>query len=142
VKTGQREVLQIVESTKRQSEDERKELDSQNLNLQSLLYGKDYYLKQVHFCKEFKTPLLAQCILPEEFAERFQNFQATISEGQHKANLVYLGNQLEERKLLSKRLSKVEEDRREKESEYLKRQRVLEEFPQTLDQLEKATHQI
>ena len=28
VKTGQRDVLQIVESTKRQSEDERKELDS------------------------------------------------------------------------------------------------------------------
>ena len=97
--------------------------------MQSLLYGKDYYHKQVHFCKEFKTPQLAQSIQPHEFAERFQNLQATISEAQHKANLGYLGDQLEERKLLSKRLSKVEEERRDKESEYLKRQRVLEEFP-------------
>ena len=41
MKTGQREVLQIVENIKRQSEDERKELDSQKLKLQSLLYGKE-----------------------------------------------------------------------------------------------------
>jgi len=55
------------------------------------------------------------------FRDRFRNLPPTTSEVQHKANLEYLGEQLEERKLLSKRLSTAEEERKEKETEYLKR---------------------
>lgn len=56
IKTGQRQIYQMVEQTKRDSEEEKKRVDSHNLTLQSLKYGKDYFLKEVHFCKEFKTP--------------------------------------------------------------------------------------
>lgn len=58
IRSGQRQIFQMVEHMKRKSEEERRELDSHNLTLQSLLYGKDYFLKEVHFCKEFKTPHL------------------------------------------------------------------------------------
>ena len=142
VRAGQREALQIVENAKRKSEEQRKELDLQNLSLQSLLYGKDYYLKEVHFCKEFKTPNLVQAINPTVFAKEFKNLPPSTTDQQHKGNLKYLGEQLEERKLLSKRLKVAEDERKEKENEFLKRQRVLEEFPATLESLEKATRNI
>ena len=58
IREGQKEVYLMVELMKRQSEDERKKLDNHNLTLQSLLYGKDYFSGEVHFCKEFKTPNL------------------------------------------------------------------------------------
>lgn len=70
----------MVELTKKKSEDERKDLDSHNLTLQSLLYGKDYFLKEVYFCKEFKTPHLQQALKPEDYLARFKNIQPSASE--------------------------------------------------------------
>ena len=65
------------------SEDERRVLDNHNLTLQSLLYGKDYYSKEVHFCKEFKTPNLTNAIDTESFNKRFKNIQPNMTEQQH-----------------------------------------------------------
>ena len=64
IREGQKQVYQMVEYMKRRSEDERKDLDTHNLTLQSLLYGKDYFSKEVHFCKEYKTPNLQQALTP------------------------------------------------------------------------------
>ena len=58
IRVGQKDIYQMVEYMKVRSEEERKEFDSHNLNLQSLLYGKHYFSGEVHFCKEFKTPNL------------------------------------------------------------------------------------
>ena len=58
LKNSQRELAEMVEGTKKVSENERRQVDSHNLTLQSLLYEKDYYVKEIHFCKEFKTPYL------------------------------------------------------------------------------------
>jgi hypothetical protein len=58
LKSGQRELNEMVESTKRASELERASVDEHNLALQSLTYEKDYFKKEIHFCKEFKTPQL------------------------------------------------------------------------------------
>jgi len=42
-------------------------MDTHNLNLQSLLYEKDYFVKEIHFCKEFKTPSLQSALKPEMY---------------------------------------------------------------------------
>lgn len=47
IRSGQRQIFQMVERKKRQCEEERRDLDKDNLDLQSLLYGKDFYLKEL-----------------------------------------------------------------------------------------------
>jgi hypothetical protein len=64
----------------RRSEDERRELDTHNLTLQSLNYGKDYFLKEVHFCKEYKTPHLQQALHPDVYLQRFKNLPPNVTE--------------------------------------------------------------
>ncbi|TNV84672.1 hypothetical protein FGO68_gene6114 [Halteria grandinella] len=139
IRSGQRSIFQMVEHMKRQSEDERRNLDQHNLTLQSLLYGKDFFLKEVHQCKEYKTPNLQQALTPEIYAERFRNIAANITEQERSENFGYLAQQLKERELLTKKLRETEGERSSMEHEFVKRQRVLEEFPQTLEKLEKAT---
>ena len=80
IKSGQKTIYQIVDATKKESEEERKEVDNRNLTLQSLLYGKDYFLKQVHFCKEFKTPNLQEALKEEDYLNRVKNLQPNVSE--------------------------------------------------------------
>jgi hypothetical protein len=72
----------MVENMKRRSEDERRELDTHNLTLQSLLYGKDYFLKEVHFCKEYKTPQLQQALHPDVYLQKFKNLPPNVTEAQ------------------------------------------------------------
>ena len=139
IRAGQRRIYQMVENMKRRSEDERRELDTHNLTLQSLLYGKDYFLKEVHFCKEYKTPHLQQALQPEVYLQRFKNLPPNVSETQQKQNIVYLGEQLKERKDLTQKLKYTELERKEREAEFRKRQRVLDDFPQILKTLEDAT---
>ena len=50
-----------------QSENEKKEMDQHNLTLQSLLYEQDYFAKEIHFCKEFKTPNLKLALKSEVY---------------------------------------------------------------------------
>ncbi len=52
---------------------------------------------------------------------------------------MYLAEQLKERKDLSQRLKHAELERKERETEFRKRQRVLDDFPQILKTLEDAT---
>jgi len=80
IRAGQRRIYQMVENMKRRSEDERRELDTHNLTLQSLLYGKDYFLKEVHFCKEYKTPHLQQALHPEVYLQKFKNLPPNVTE--------------------------------------------------------------
>ena len=62
-----------------------------------------------------------------------------VTEGQQKANFVYLAEQLKERRELTDRLKLAELERKERETEFKKRQRVLDDFPQILKTLEDAT---
>ena len=57
-KSQLRLVLDLLEETKVQGEFQRKETDDCNLTLQSYLYEKSYYLKEIHDCRETKTPHL------------------------------------------------------------------------------------
>ena len=68
----------MLEFMKAKSEEERKEFDSNNLTLQSLLYGKHYFSGEVHFCKEFKTPNLQNALPEEEYASRFKNLSPNV----------------------------------------------------------------
>ena len=43
---------------KKDSEIELKEIDYHNIVLQNLQYEKNYFDKEIHFCKELKTPQL------------------------------------------------------------------------------------
>jgi len=47
---------------KRQAEAKRKETDDVNLNLQSFMYERNHYQREIYFCKEYKTPQLDQVI--------------------------------------------------------------------------------
>jgi hypothetical protein len=80
IRAGQRRIYQMAENMKRRSEDERRELDTHNLTLQSLLYGKDYFLKEVHFCKEYKTPHLQQALNPDVYLQKFKNLPPNVTE--------------------------------------------------------------
>lgn len=62
-----------------------------------------------------------------------------LTEKQNQGNLLFLNNQLQERKELSRELDQAEVLRKEKEVEFHKRDKVLQEFPQTLETLERAT---
>ena len=97
MRTSQRSITQIVETMKRKIEEERKDLDSHNLTLQSLLYGKDYFLKEVHFCKEFKTPNLKQALQPDVYLNQFNNIPPAITEDKNRGNIRYLAEQRAER---------------------------------------------
>ena len=129
----------MVEYMKRKSEEERKELDNHNLTLQSLLYGKDYFSGEVHFCKEFKTPNLQNALPDDVFISRFKNLPPNVSEDVKRANFQFLADQLQERRELTNQLQLTEMERKEKEAEFKKRQRVLDDFPQILNKLEEAT---
>ena len=80
IRAGQRRIYQMVENMKRRSEEERKELDTHNLTLQSLLYGKDYFLKEVHFCKEYKTPHLQSALHPDVYLQKFKNLPPNVTD--------------------------------------------------------------
>jgi hypothetical protein len=81
-KSGLRELCESAEDTKKMSEIERKEMDHHNITLQSLLYEKDYFVKEIHFCKEFKTPQLQQALQPEVY-EKFKNLPTGITDVHH-----------------------------------------------------------
>ena len=93
----------------------------------------------MHFCKEYKTPHLQQALHPDVYLQRFKNLPPNVTETLQKQNLVYLAEQLTERKDLSLRFKHAELERKERETEFRKRQRVLDDFPQILKTLEDAT---
>jgi len=86
VQTIIRDLHERVAASKKDSELERREMDAQNLALQSLLYEKDHFLKEIHFCRELKTPQLKQALLTEVY-ERFKNLELSTSDEQHRLNL-------------------------------------------------------
>lgn len=61
-KSCMRTVIDTVETLRRQCENQRSATDDHNLTLQSYLYETGYYEKQIHFCKEYKTPQLDKVI--------------------------------------------------------------------------------
>jgi hypothetical protein len=48
----------MVDLTKREADEKRKDMDTNNLKLQSFIYKKNYYEKEINFCRELKTPNL------------------------------------------------------------------------------------
>ena len=74
--------------------------------------------------------------MQDVYETRFKNLQPNITEEQQKANSLYLIEQLDERKQLSEMIKKREIERKEKENEFLKKQRVVDEFPHILEKLE------
>jgi uncharacterized membrane protein YfhO len=126
----------MLEYMKAKSEEERKEFDSNNLNLQSLLYGKHYFSGEVHFCKEFKTPNLQNALPEEEYASRFKNLSPNVPEEARRANFEFLGQQLRERQELTNQLHLAEQEKKEKEDEFKRKQRILEDLPYILTKLE------
>jgi hypothetical protein len=91
----------MVEYMNKKSEEERKELDNHNLTLQSLLYGKDYFSGEVHFCKEFKTPNLQNALPEDIYIAKFKNLTPNVSEEERRANFEFLADQHRERRELT-----------------------------------------
>lgn len=62
-----RQLQDIIEGVKKANEQERSAVDANNLTLQSFLYEQSYFLKEIHFCKEFKTPQLKKALPDDEY---------------------------------------------------------------------------
>jgi hypothetical protein len=62
IKASVREINQSVMEARKKAESQRKETDDINLTLQSFLYERNHYQREIYFCKEFKTPELDQVI--------------------------------------------------------------------------------
>lgn len=56
LQSAEKKLHLYIEQCKQESEQEKKAIDMHNLTLQSLLYEKDYFAKEIFFCKEYKTP--------------------------------------------------------------------------------------
>lgn len=65
-KSQLRLVLDMLEEHKVQGEIQRKQTDDCNLSLQSYLYEKSYYMKEIHACRETLTPNLDLVICKAE----------------------------------------------------------------------------
>lgn len=55
-------MTQRVLERKREADRQRKATDDVNLSLQSFLYEKNHYEKEIYFCKEFCTPQLDEVL--------------------------------------------------------------------------------
>ena len=53
IKSAIREITQIVIDRKKEADKLRKDTDDDNLRLQSFLYEKNHYQKEIYFCKEY-----------------------------------------------------------------------------------------
>eukprot|EP00347_Sterkiella_histriomuscorum_P007800 403347513 len=138
MKSFQRQIFEIMELQRKVADQERQEMDTHNLNLQSLLYEKDYFKKEIHYCKEFKTPQLQQSLKPLIY-DQFKNQGSNISDEQYHNNIKFLADQLKERKELNEKYIQVQHEKREKEKEYHQKSKLVEEFPQILNNLENAS---
>ena len=52
----------MVMERKKQAEGQRKVTDDVNLTLQSFLYERNHYQREIYFCKEYRTPELDKVI--------------------------------------------------------------------------------
>ena len=66
----------MLEEHKVQGDFQRKQTDDFNLQLQSYLYEKSYYTKEIHACRETKTPNLDKVV--KKAVERNGNKNSTL----------------------------------------------------------------
>ena len=74
-----RRQIEYSEKSKRDCDKFRDELDEKNLELQSIIYQKNYYEKEINFCRELKTPFMKAALNPDTF-KQFKNIPLNITE--------------------------------------------------------------
>jgi len=128
----------MLEETKLQGELQRKETDDCNLALQSYLYEKSYYIKEIQDCRNTKTPNLADVGrkasehaaltgMPEDACLRqlVDIDKAGLTEDAFKELMRYLGRNLEERMKLAEELQQARQAMQTKQQEFHKKRRFL-----------------
>ena len=73
------------------------------------------------------------------YASRFKNLSPNVPEEARRANFEFLGEQLRERQELTNQLQLSEQDKKEKEDEFKRKQRILDDLPYILTKLEEDT---
>ena len=116
-KSAMRQVIDHVEDRKRDGELQRKETDDFNLQLQSFLYEKSYYTKEIHLAREFKTPKLDKVIskaseIEPDATRDFQQLNSGISTDTFNKMIVYLNKVLQERQNLANKLQETEDEKK------------------------------
>ena len=134
---GTQHLFDAFLDAKKQSESELKEIDHHNIVLQNLQYEKDYFVKEIHFCKELKTPNL-QLALKADVYDKFKNLPTDQSDELHRRNLEYLQNELHQRKILNERYNIALQEREKAASEFERKQKLIAEFPMLLRNLEEV----
>ena len=133
LKSVTREITQQVIDRKRQADAQRRATDDINLTLQSYLYEKNHYQKEIYFCKSFQTPELdlvlekAHEVGDSSAAREFKNQlnDGKIGKTKYQEMTRYLETTLSERRELAEKLEKEEEVRRAWDTEHKKKLDLL-----------------
>lgn len=106
------------------------------------MYEKNYFQKEIHFCKSFKTPELDEVLSKANLAgdlesQHANNFKLNLERGKitkakYQEMTRYLENILTQRRELAQQLELQEKARKAKENEYKHKQDLIAEFPQLL----------
>ena len=112
--------------------------------MQSFLYEKSYYSKEIHLAGEFKTPKLDQVIakaseIEPEATKDFHQLNSGITTETFNKMIVYLNKVLQERQSLANKLQETEAEKKLTKSEFEQKERLVKDFPLILRDLERAT---
>ncbi|GLC33262.1 hypothetical protein PLESTB_000353300 [Pleodorina starrii] len=145
-------LLQLKEDSRKlafKAEDQREEtskfktrLEQAHLQLQNLLYEKEYYEKEINECQNFrfKHPDSAIGLVPtEQFLQSASpEVQNRIGDDQHKLMLERLHDELTQRKAMVAKLEDLRKARAATRQEVDKRKRTLDDLQQQLQGLEET----
>lgn len=145
-------LLHLKEDSRRlafRAEDQREEtskfrtrLEQAHLQLQNLLYEKEYYDKEIHQCQNFrfKHPGSAISLVPvQQFLQSASpDVLAQIGDDSHKLMLGRLHDELNQRKEMVAKLEDLRQARAATRQEVDKRKRTLDDLQQQLQGLEET----
>ena len=150
IKASVREITQSVMEARKKAESQRKETDDINLTLQSFLYERNHYQREIYFCKEFRTPELDQVIKKacerqvqsldlQSFIDLQKGVGKPIPQEKFQKMIDYLKATLRERQSLAAQLQKAQQEKDVQEQEFKKKTKLLSDFPAMLHKLEEAS---
>lgn len=140
MRESHRQLCLQVEQLREETSVYRRDLDQSNLQLQNLLYEKQYYEKEIQACRSFTSAVADDQVnlMPEE--EFYQQATSALKDGiegdPHKLMLSRLAHELEERRLMSARLTSLEEEKARCLKGVESRKQVLSEVQNQLNALQ------
>ncbi|CAM6091968.1 unnamed protein product [Calypogeia fissa] len=136
-------ILQEEDRVKSETESAKLPVDHTTLQLHNLLYEKNYYLKAIKACKDFKSKYPDIDLVSEEefFRDASEELKAdpTLREDPHKLNLQRLNFELHQRKELCKQREQLDARKKLLQESIANRRKFLSSLPSHLKALKKAS---